>query len=124
MADASKMSNFGTSFIKSKRANSSKTMKFHLFHQGGGSVQSITERDEPASLSNNEDDTLDWSSHSSAHHTVSNQPADSDVIIEKVDGMYEEFAVFHTNLKKLLSLYREEHLAMKALNEKRFDVSV
>ena len=55
--------------------------------------------------------------------TRHNKPADSDVIIEKVDGIYKEFTVFQTNLKKLLALYKEEHSTMKTLNKKRFDVS-
>jgi hypothetical protein len=40
-----------------------------------------------------------------------------------VDGIYKEFTQFQGDLKSLLQLYKEEHLAMKTLNEKRFDVS-
>ncbi|KAL3799455.1 hypothetical protein HJC23_013910 [Cyclotella cryptica] len=113
-------------------------MKFNLFHHGGGTPQPATtneiaqERmdeaklaaeDEPAPLTNKEEATRDSSLHTSTVVTMANKPADSDVIIEKVDGIYKEFIVFQSNLKKLLSLYKEEHSAMKTLNEKRFDAA-
>ena len=113
-------------------------MKFNLFHQGGGTLQPATKKeiapalmgeaklaaqDEPAPLSSQEEFTHDRSSNTSTVVTRHNKPTDSDLIIEKVDGIYKEFTVFQTNLKKLLSLYKEEHSTMKTLNEKRFDVS-
>ncbi|KAL7519122.1 hypothetical protein ACHAWX_003932 [Stephanocyclus meneghinianus] len=113
-------------------------MKFNLFHQGGGTPQPATKKeidhelvgeaklaaqDEPAPFSNQEEVAHDRSSNTSTVVTKPNKPPDSDVIIEKVDGIYKEFTAFQTNLKKLLSLYKEEHSAMKTLNEKRFDTA-
>ena len=108
-------------------------MKFNIFHHGGNPPPpTIKERrteepiqEKPQAQEKTPKDLVgnaaSWAAATVV--TMANKPADSDLIIFKVDGIYKEFTQFQGDLKSLLQLYKEEHLAMKTLNEKRFDVS-
>lgn len=93
--------------------------KFNIFHHEKETRPTPTK--EAASL---QDESAQLKDGATTVVTMANKSADSDVIIAKVDAAYKEFTSFQTNLKQLLKLYKEEHLALKNMNEKRFEVSV
>lgn len=96
-------------------------MKFNLFHHGhAGDAPQPAKKEHAEALAQDESSKLKEGATTVV--TMTNKPADSDVIIGKVDAAYKDFTVFQTNLKQLLRLYKEEHLAMKNMNEKRFEV--
>ena len=91
-------------------------MKFNIFHHQhsqGDSPHSTTTKTSPQ-------DVVSRSREGSAATPI--KSADSDAIINKVDVVYKQYNEFHINLKNLLKLYKEEHYALKTVNEKRFEV--
>jgi hypothetical protein len=96
-------------------------MKFNLFHHSGDAAPHPTRNEHKKVPAQDEPSELNEGGRTLV--TMSNKPADSDVIIAKVDAAYKEFTSFQKNLKQLLRLYKEEHAAMKNINEKRFEVS-
>ena len=87
-------------------------MKFNIFHHQHG--------DSPHPAAAKPQDVISRSKEGSAATPI--KSADSDAIMNKVDIAYKQFNEFHINLKHLLKLYKEEHYALKTVNEKRFEV--
>ena len=88
-------------------------MKFNIFHHEKKDAASPI-KNQPAAAQDEATTVV----------TRKNKTADSDEIIAKVDAAYKEFTAFQTNLKLLLRHYKDEHLALKNMNEKRFEVSM
>lgn len=94
-------------------------MKFNIFHHD---TEAAPVKKEPEFVAQDEASQLKPGATSVV--TRKNKTADSDEIIAKVDAAYKEFTAFQTNLKLLLRHYKDEHAAIKNMNEKRFEVSV
>lgn len=93
-------------------------MKFNIFHHD---TEAAPVKKEPEFVAQDEASQLKPGATSVV--TRKNKTADSDEIIAKVDAAYKEFTAFQTNLKLLLRHYKDEHAAIKNMNEKRFETA-
>lgn len=90
-------------------------MKFNIFHhekESAPTKEGSAAQDEASQLKRGATSIV----------TRKNRTADTDEIIAKVDAAYKEFTSFQTNLKQLMRHYKDEHTALKNMNEKRFEV--